>query len=87
MTTTILLSKSANLITVTANGEAIATVKDGDNLIGRTDRHLRAALDEPEGFDARKVADKVRDRLEAVGEWTDDDGVQLRMRDGRVERR
>lgn len=39
-----------------------------------------------DGFDARKVADKVRERLEAVGEWTDDDGVQLRMRDGRVER-
>lgn len=38
------------------------------------------------GVDARKVADKVRERLEAVGEWTDDDGVQLRMRDGRVER-
>ena len=37
-----------------------------------------------EGFDARKVADKVRARLEAVGEWTDDDGVRLRMRDGRV---
>ncbi len=36
-------------------------------------------------FDARKVADEVRKRLEALGEWTDDDGVQLRMRDGRVE--
>jgi hypothetical protein len=37
-------------------------------------------------FDARKVADQVRERLEAIGKWTDDDGVQLQMRDGRVER-
>jgi hypothetical protein len=43
MTTTITLSKTGSLVTVTANGETIATVKDGGNLIGRTDRHLTAA--------------------------------------------
>lgn len=36
-------------------------------------------------FDSRKVADKVRERLEAIGEWTDDDGARLRVRDGQVE--
>jgi alkanesulfonate monooxygenase SsuD/methylene tetrahydromethanopterin reductase-like flavin-dependent oxidoreductase (luciferase family) len=45
----------------------------------------KAENDAPD-FDARKVADQVRERLEAIGEWTDDDGVQLQMRDGRVER-
>lgn len=43
MTTTILLRKTGSQITVTANGELIATVKDGANLIQRTDRHLAAA--------------------------------------------
>ena len=43
MTTTITLTKTGSLVTVTANGETIATVKDGGNLIGRTDRHLAAA--------------------------------------------
>jgi hypothetical protein len=46
---------------------------------------MSAENDAPD-FDARKVADQVRERLEAIGEWTDDDGVQLQMRDGRVER-
>jgi hypothetical protein len=43
MTTTILLCKTGARVTVTANGETIATVKDGANLIQRTDRHLAAA--------------------------------------------
>lgn len=43
MTTTITLTKTGSLVTVTANGETIATVNDGGNLIGRTDRHLRNA--------------------------------------------
>jgi len=42
-TATITLSQTATDINVIVNGETIATVKDGGNLITRTDRHLKAA--------------------------------------------